>query len=167
MKFAFLLSGLVLLAAAPAIADGLKLTPIQYDRRDNGGFNRDRRDNGAQNAFPGGSWQATCRRPQMNGSELTAECQDARGRYRLSSVDTRTCANFNLANRDGGLVCEGRGGGFPGGSWQATCRRPDQRGSRLLAECQDARGRWRQTTIDLSTCSANRVANRDGGLVCE
>ena len=133
------------------------LIPIQYDRRDN--------DHGQ---MPGGSWQATCRRGAMRGSTLSAECQDARGRWQPSALDMASCAGFSAANRDGGLICEGRrGGGMPGGSWQASCRRPDQRGSRFQAECQDSRGRWQPTFIDLSTCASNRIANRDGGLICE
>jgi hypothetical protein len=161
MKFAtaLTLSLLTLSTAAPSAF-------AQYG----GGYDRGPQGRGDSGGLPGGSWVATCRRPQMNGPTLMAQCQDARGRERDSSIDIRSCATANVANRDGGLVCEsapGRGNGLPAGSWTYTCRGGQMQGPIVNAECRDGGGRWRGSSIDIRTCASNRLANRDGGLICE
>ena len=162
MKFATALT-LCLLALTAAAPSAL----AQYG----GGPDRGPQGRGDSGGMPGGSWVATCRRPQMNGPILLAQCEDARGRVRDSSIDIRSCATANVANRDGGLVCEslpGRGGnGLPAGSWTYTCRGGQMQGPIVNAECRDAGGRWRGSSIDIRTCASNRLANRDGGLICE
>ena len=157
MKFATTLT-LCLLALTTAAPPALAQYGGGPDRGPQGG------------GLPGGSWVATCRRPQMNGPTLLAQCEDTRGRMRDTSIDVRSCTTGTVENRDGGLVCESpasRGGGMPGGSWVQTCRDGQMAGPVLRAQCLDARGRPRDTTIDVRTCANNRLANRDGGLICE
>lgn len=58
---------------------------------------------GAGMGLPGGSWQATCANPQMQGTTLVAVCRNAQGGMTQSAVDVRNCRS--VANMNGRLVC--------------------------------------------------------------
>jgi hypothetical protein len=125
--------------------------------------------------LPGGSWRQSCRFPVMRGSTLSAQCPDTNNRWLNAIIDVRSCPSQRFENGNGRLYCEGRGGGWgggyggalPGGSWHATCRAPEIRSGRFSADCRAADGYWRGSSIDMRVCRSNRVANRDGRLICE
>jgi len=88
----------------------------RYDR-DNGydrdsRYDRDRDDRrgdynrGRQNVMPGGSWAQSCRRADMSGRTLRAQCKDARGKWRDAQINPRQCQTGRVGNRFGQLVCE-------------------------------------------------------------
>lgn len=135
-------------------------------------------------ALPGGSWRQSCRYPTMRGSYLSAQCPDTSDRYLNTTIDVRSCRSRQFENGNGRLYCEGSrpgwggpgwgggngpgwGGGLPGGSWRDSCRDPDLRGGRLSAQCRTGNDYWTGSSIDLRGCRSNRVANRDGQLICE
>jgi hypothetical protein len=53
--------------------------------------------------LPPGSWQATCVKPQMQGTTLVAACRNTQGGFTQSAVDVRNCRA--IANMNGRLVC--------------------------------------------------------------
>jgi hypothetical protein len=78
---------------------------------------------GGAAALPAGSWQQSCRSPQLNGSMLTATCLRGGGGLNFSSLDIRACGGGPVGNRNGNLFCEGGGmanqaGGNQGGNTQ-------------------------------------------------
>jgi len=118
--------------------------------------------------LPPGSWQQSCRNGYAIGSTLVANCPDANGRYRLSSLSTRDCAAFG--NNNGKLFCEQRGSWngaqvLPGGSWQSSCRDGRVSGSTFYASCPNSSGRYRTTSADIRQCNA--FGNNNGRLFCE
>lgn len=54
---------------------------------------------------------------------------------------------------------------IPRGSYLRTCNDVERRGPYLYGVCQDMRGRWRETQLDLRGCNGP-VANNNGRLVC-
>ena len=118
--------------------------------------------------LPNGSWSQSCRNGATRNGWLYADCRRTNGNWRSSSIDLRQCGNRGVANDNGNLVCEGRGGNMPSGSWQQTCRNSNMRGGTLYAQCQRMNGGWRDSSIDPRQCGGNGgVANNDGNLVCE
>lgn len=59
---------------------------------------------GGWQGLPGGSWRRSCTDASMQGPILVAACATARGNYRQTSADARSCRAFGNAN--GNLVCE-------------------------------------------------------------
>jgi CVNH domain len=59
--------------------------------------------------LPGGSWQNSCRAPNMNGHFFSAQCSANGGGYRRSQIDMRNCPRRLVGNRNGQLFCEGPG----------------------------------------------------------
>jgi hypothetical protein len=57
--------------------------------------------------LPAGTWQQSCRDPQLNGTMLTATCLRGGGGSGYSSIDTRACAGGPVGNQNGQLYCEG------------------------------------------------------------
>lgn len=128
--------------------------------------------------MPGGSWRQTCRYPVMRGSYLSAQCPTRDDRWANASIDVRSCRGRDISNQDGQLYCDGRGGwgggnggwnrgGYPGGSWQETCRDGEMRGGTFYAQCRSGDGYWNGSSVDLRNCGSNRLGNREGRLVCE
>jgi hypothetical protein len=63
-------------------------------------------------AQPAGSYAATCRDVRVSGRTMTAQCLDARGRLRSTSLGYNTCQG-DIANVNGVLNCAGgRGGAY-------------------------------------------------------
>lgn len=143
----------------------------------------DRREyrSGWQNGLPPGDYVQTCRNISMNGDRLFAECQKRNGGWRRSTLDDVDRCNGEIANNDGRLVCaQGEGGGYdyghrregarqggiPEGTYTQTCRNIRIDGDRLLAECQERDGDWRQTSLDDFQRCPSAPANDNGRLVC-
>jgi len=72
-----------------------------------------------QRVSPRGSWQRSCSGDYVNRGRLYADCRDMRGNLRGSSIDLRQCADHEVANNNGLLVCGPYRGEFeerrPGG----------------------------------------------------
>lgn len=125
--------------------------------------------------IPRGSYRETCRREDVEGRTLKAECQDRNGRWRYTELANFRSCQGDIYNANGMLGCR-RGGddgddddddddGLPGGNWRYSCRDYRVYGRVLYAECRDNYGTWRATSIDLRQCG-NNVSNFGGRLVC-
>lgn len=111
---------------------------------------------------------------------LSGECRNAAGEWRSTSLETRGCApGADIGNANGQLKCAGAtttpppsppGGGprpAPQGSYQSSCRNFTVERGTLNAECKDASGAWKATSIDLRVCrGAPDIANDNGTLKC-
>lgn len=78
---------------------------------------------GQQRVAPRGSYTRTCSGDYVNRGRLYADCRDSRGNLRGTSIELNRCADHDIANNNGLLVCgphrgeyEDRGGGN-GGGW--------------------------------------------------
>ena len=124
-------------------------------------------------AQPRGSWDDSCRRAEVRGNTLTAECRDRDGRWQRSSIRYTDCPGNRVQNSNGRLVCDRRGGGAPPapvrvpGDWDQSCRDAQVRGNTLTAACRDRQGRFQRSSIRYTDCPGNRVGNDNGRLVCE
>lgn len=122
---------------------------------------------------PRGSYRDTCRRIDVEGGTLTAECSDRNGRWRYTELPNFRACRGDIANVNGMLQCrrddddDGNDGDYelPGGSWRYSCRNGRIYGSVLYAQCRDQYGVWRDTSLDLRNCDDD-VQNRGGRLVC-
>ena len=75
-----------------------------------GGQNSGGQNNGPSGSgggLPAGTWQQSCRDPQLNGTMLTATCLRGGGGSGNSSIDTRACGGGPVGNQNGQLYCEG------------------------------------------------------------
>ena len=54
----------------------------------------------------------------------------------------------------------------PRGSYRQSCSEAYVHRGRLYADCRDARGRMRGTSLDLSRCGSHEIRNDNGRLVC-
>lgn len=123
---------------------------------------------GTAEKFPAGGWSQSCSDAYMAEGVLYAYCKDTRGREREASLSVNRCPN--VENNDGRLVCTQASQPqqpLPGGSWQQSCKNGSINGSIVSAKCQDMKGKWRDTQIDLNTCPSRRLGNNNGQLVCE
>lgn len=118
---------------------------------------------GERTNLPPGSWQKSCRNPEVSGKILSADCLDRGGRYRYSEIDLRICRE-PISNQNGYLTC-GEGPALPPGSWQQSCRDFEISGRTLSAECRDRGGRYRYSELDLRGCR-EPVSNQNGQLTC-
>jgi hypothetical protein len=76
------------------------------DDRGRDDWNRDGNRRGGNYSMPGGSWSQSCRRADMAGRTLSAQCKDQRGKWRNTQINPRQCQTGRLGNRFGQLVCE-------------------------------------------------------------
>lgn len=83
-------------------------------------------DGGPQRIAPRGSYTQTCSGDYVNQGRLYADCRDDRGRLRGTSILLQQCGPYDIANRNGLLVCgpnrgdyeqDGSSGGGNGGGW--------------------------------------------------
>ena len=112
-----------------------------------------------------GSFERTCRNIRVSGPSLTADCRDASGRYRTSSVAYDQCRG-DIANNNGLLFCDiADRGRRVTGSFEQSCRNIQTSGGTLTADCADSSGRIRHSTMDLGRCRGD-IANNDGRLIC-
>ncbi|MCE9521649.1 MAG: hypothetical protein K8S25_04365 [Alphaproteobacteria bacterium] len=122
---------------------------------------------------PRGSYRDTCRRIDVDGRTLQAECEDRNGRWRYTELNNFRSCRGDIYNQNGILGCrrdddddDNHGGyGLPGGNWRMSCRNSRVYGRVLYAQCRDAFGRWQESSLDLRQCSGD-VSNWRGRLVC-
>jgi hypothetical protein len=85
---------------------------------------------GPERVAPRGDYRASCSGEYVNRGRLYADCRNNRGNIRGTSIELNRCANYEIRNNDGLLVCgpirgdyedrPGGGGGRPdrpGGGW--------------------------------------------------
>lgn len=88
---------------------------------------------GPERVAPRGDYRDSCSGEYVNRGRLYADCRNNRGNIRGTSIELNRCANYEIRNNDGLLVCgpnrgeyEDRGGGGggrpdrpdrPGGGW--------------------------------------------------
>lgn len=60
---------------------------------------------GPQMVAPRGSYGRTCSGEYVNRGRLYADCRDDRGQLRGTSIELNRCADYEIANRNGLLVC--------------------------------------------------------------
>lgn len=127
--------------------------------------------------LPEGSYLESCRNLYIEGNTLYGECQDSRSKWKKTWISGYDYCAGDIFNNNGVLDCRGgrkpaaapakpATGGLPDGPWTKTCRDPALDGTILRANCQDSRGTWRPTWIDLRQCSSRYIGNDDGLLVC-
>jgi hypothetical protein len=120
--------------------------------------------------LPAGSWRRSCTNARMSGDVVMAGCNTGHG-LRQTSFHMRNCPGWALGNNNGNLFCEsgnsGFFGGFPGGSWQNSCRAPSMQGNVLTATCSSTSGGWRTSRISMGSCPSRAVGNNNGFLFCE
>ena len=63
---------------------------------------------------PSGSFEASCRNIQAQGSTVTAECRNIHGRYPVSTITFTSCRG-DLSNQNGVLSCQGAAASVPPG----------------------------------------------------
>lgn len=116
---------------------------------------------------PPGSYQESCRDASVEKDELEAQCRSKSGSWNWSSLKFKKCYG-NISNDDGKLVCGRRHhhSQLPHGSYQSSCRNIEIDGNVLHAECQDTRGKWRDSSLDVKGCHGD-VNNIDGRLTCQ
>lgn len=153
-------------AAAAAALCGAEAHAQEQDQRWGGGWGP-----GGGGWAPPGAYQQSCRDIRATGNQLTASCQDNRGRWTYSSLNYRDCRD-DIANDNGRLRCSWGGGGggggwgqIPSGSYQQTCRDIRANGSQLTASCQDNRGRWNYSSLNFRDCRDD-IMNDNGRLAC-
>lgn len=138
--------------------------------------------------LPPGAWRSSCRDAREDGRMIYADCDDGRGNYRSTSVDTGPCPRSEIINTAGRLYCinhqgngdrddhgnhygNGNGNGnhytsLPGGSWRTSCRNATISGAILHAECLNGHGTWVGASFDLRRCNGP-LGNSNGQLVCQ
>ena len=144
--------------------------------------------------LPPGAWRNSCRDAREDGRMIYADCDDGRGNYRPTQVDTGVCPRSEIINTAGRLYCinhPGRGNGdaddnhngngnhygngdgngnryttLPAGTWRTTCRNGSITGTILHAQCLNSGGSWVGTSFDLRRCSGP-LGNSNGQLVCQ
>lgn len=60
---------------------------------------------GPQRVAPRGSYTQSCSGDYVNQGRLYADCRDERGRLRGTSILLQQCSQYDIANRNGLLVC--------------------------------------------------------------
>ena len=102
-------------------------------------------------------------RAERSGSYDRDDRDNRSGQYGPDDRDRRSDRNDDRRG-------DRRGGSYdrlPGGSWAQSCRKADVGGGMLRAQCQDQRGKWRESQLSLRQCQSGRAGNQFGRLVCE
>jgi hypothetical protein len=107
---------------------------------------------GQMRVAPRGSYHQSCSGEYVNRGRLYADCRTSRGQVRGTSIDLGRCANYEIVNNEGLLVCgpnrgdyedrpgggNGNGHGRPGGgggrAWATIYRDADFRGATFRFE---------------------------------
>jgi hypothetical protein len=89
---------------------------------------------GPERVAPRGDYRSSCSGEYVNRGRLYADCRTNRGQIRGTSIELNRCADYEIRNNDGLLVCgphrgeyEDRPGGG-GGGWPDRPDRPDRPG---------------------------------------
>ena len=143
-------------------------------RRDDDDYNR-----GYVGGYQGNnSYTQTCRDVRRRGDTLSAVCQSRDGDWHQTTLNDYQDCRGQIVNDGGNLRCDnsnynnvsgGPGdyrGGYPGGSYAATCQNIRVSGDDLVASCQKTNGGWRNTKLDdFQGCRAD-IVNDNGRLRC-
>ncbi|HYX52506.1 MAG TPA: CVNH domain-containing protein [Candidatus Limnocylindrales bacterium] len=128
----------------------------------------------AQNV-PQGSYLQTCASVQAGRNGLYANCQDTQGAWRYSVLPQYQECVSDIANIDGELRCERRGGvqwdrnrqgWLPPGSYAETCRDIRLDGNNMYAKCENMSHRWTRTSLQQFDGCVGGIINDNGQLVC-
>jgi hypothetical protein len=125
--------------------------------------------------IPQGSYQQTCNNVAVNGSVLSANCQDSRGNWINAQLpDVQRCTS-NIINDNGALRCATAGygapagyqaGNMPNGSYAQSCQDIHVGGDDLHARCQTRDGGWHETKLDDFNKCRGDILNDNGNLKC-
>lgn len=124
---------------------------------------------GPSEPAPAGPYQSNCRDVAFDGRYLSGECRDDRGRWKDTSLDTKSCAADQvIGSDDGDLVCTRRPGQEPpAGAYRNSCRDVTFDGRFIRAACKDATGAWTRAVLDMRPCKAGyEIVNEDAELIC-
>jgi hypothetical protein len=125
-------------------------------------------------SVPTGSYQSSCKNIDVRGEVLSANCQDADGRWEATLLrDYRSCGS-DIMNDNGALRCGNVAGGYqaglpagvPNGSYTQSCQDIHAHGDDLEARCQTSDGNWHKTKLDDYQKCRGDVANENGNLRC-
>lgn len=131
---------------------------------------------GRAQAIPSGSYQQSCRNISVGGEVLSANCQDASGRWEATQLrDYQSCGG-DIMNDNGALRCAGNRpvsgyqngyqAGVPNGSYTGSCQEIHIDGDDLKARCQGADGNWHNAKLDDYQKCRGDVVNENGKLRC-
>lgn len=138
-----------MLACNGAMASGGAYVPDPARRSDNRGYN----NNGYGGGFGGGGGD------RYRGNDRYDD------RYGDRDDDRRGDGGYGGRDRDRDDRFQSRGG-VVSGSYQNSCRYGETlQGGYLTAECNDGRGRYRQSTIQYTRCNSD-ISNQNGMLAC-
>jgi hypothetical protein len=125
-------------------------------------------------SVPSGSYQSSCKNIDVRGEVLSANCQDADGKWEATLLrDYRGCGS-DIVNDNGALRCGNVAGGYqaglqsgvPNGSYTQSCQEIHAHGDDLEARCQTADGNWHKTKLDDYQKCRGDIANENGNLRC-
>ncbi len=86
---------------------------------------------GPERVAPRGDYRDSCSGEYVNRGRLYADCRNNRGNIRGTSIELNRCANYEIRNNDGLLVCGPNRGEYedrPGGGGGGRPDRPDRPG---------------------------------------
>ena len=123
-----------------------------------------------------GSFRQTCNVQYESSYSIRAYCLDTRGYSIFNDFNPAGCIG-DIANNDGYLQCQrGNGGGgggwddnngyLPNGSYLQTCNSCSMNGSTLQCSCEDIRGYYNWTALNVRYCGNRVIGNLNGRLAC-
>ncbi len=129
---------------------------------------------GTASALPAGSYRQSCQNVSQVGDVLRASCRTKAGALRATTYQVSRCQKEgdNLSNIDGYLRCAEK---LPQGSYLQTCATATTNLGHglgvvfdgiLYTTCKTIDGRIRQTSIRVSSCAGQVIANINGKLTC-
>lgn len=117
------------------------------------------------NVLPAGSWAKSCIDAVVQGDALAASCKDGSGNFRRTNlIGFATCNAGSIANNAGTLVCSR--GTIPAGSYQASCRMFQRKGTELYAQCRQRDNDWVNSSIKRADLCTGPIGNDDGVMKC-
>lgn len=119
------------------------------------------------NAYPGSpteSFRQTCDVVREDYRRIQAYCEDGNGGMVYNDY-TRVACQGDISNHYGRIVCTDDAN-LPQGSYQLSCNSCQVQYPIMKCRCQDTRGYYRSTSINISRCR-NEISNMNGRLVCQ
>jgi len=117
----------------------------------------------AQNPPPG-PYTESCRDIRMEGTTVSATCQEASGKWvRAKMKNSDKCAD-GLVNTNAVLSC--RTGLLPPGSYVESCDNVRLDGATLKASCKKGSGKSATTELKNANQCRGDIANQNGALKC-
>ncbi len=119
----------------------------------------------AQGGIPPGSYHDTCKDIALNGDTLNAQCKSNAGHWHATAIHNFARCIGDITNVDGNLRCQ-KGGPPPAGSYTQTCKDVRIQFNTLFARCENADGRWVDSSLNEFSRCAEDIANVGGQLRC-